>query len=166
MNQLIQELKLYELDSQQDRPRQDNMFLKTILDEPLFHNSGRLSLRGDSSSYYELMGVNYIWLSSNLSFNLILNDVVMINSSQFSYVNRYRRINISVQCNSEVDQKLEYVYGNLDLGDEAEALALTNPTCGAKWSQGLKNIVLTLDNTSAPPVIFPNISHLCSGLGG
>lgn len=164
MNQLVQEMKIFEIESKQLSSRKDNLILKQIIDEPLFHNSGGFALFGDTTSYYELEGVNYLYLNSNKNFNLVLNDSVIINSQQFTYLNRYRRLNVAIQCTNDKTHKIDFVYGNLDLGDEAEALSLTKPTCSAKWSRGLKNIVLTLDSSVPPPAIFPNISHICGAL--
>jgi len=163
MNQLIGELKLFTIDNKQINLRKDALIYKTILDEPFYHNSGNLNLYGDSSSFYELKNINYIYLVSNENFNILINDKVVLNTQQFNYVNRYRNINIAIQCKPLTKQVVEFCYGNLELGDESEGLQLINqkPACAAKWDRVLKNIVLTIDKDNPDPLIFPNISKIC-----
>ena len=166
MNQLVEELRLFTIDNKQLSNKRDSLTYKLILDEPLYHNSGSMNIKGDSSSFYELLNVNYIYLTSNDEFNILINDKVVLNTQQYIYVNKYRNINVAVQCTPLKNHVIEFCYGNLYLGDESEGLLLVEqkPTCGAKWDRVLKNIVLTLDDSNPQSLIFPNINHLCTNL--
>lgn len=166
MNQLIEELKVFTIDNKQTSPRRNDLVIKSIIDEPIFHNSGNLripKMPGDCTSFYELKDVNYVFLHSTENFDLLINDLVMFNTSQFSFINRNRFITIAIRPSAVQDLFVEFVYGNVDLGDESQAVALTKPTCGAKWDRVLKNIILTRDLTNTAPIVFPQVSHVCTG---
>ena len=164
MKQLVGELKLSVIDSSQLSSRRDALYYKTILDNPLYYNSGTLDLLGDSSSFYELKQVNYVYLLSKTNFNLLINNKVVLNTQHFMYVNQYRYLDIAVQCQPINHYEVEFTYGRLHLGDESSGMnVLDQDKCKqpAKWDRVLKNIVLTLDANSPDPLIFPNISKIC-----
>lgn len=167
MNQLIQEVKLFNIESNQLTARRDSMAIKRIIDSPIYHNSGNLrvpksEIYQDSTTFYELKDVNYVFLNCSDNFDLLINDVIIFNTSQFSYVNYYRYITVAVASLTMKDLSIEFVYGNVEFGDEVEGAGLTRPTCSAKWDKTLKNIILTMDRNAPPPNIFPNISSACT----
>ena len=166
MEQLVQELKIYTIDSRQFNPRRDAMPVKRIMDTPLFHNSGMLRVPvGDSTCFYELNNVNYVWLNSEHNFDLLINDVVIINTSQFSYINQYRNIKVAVQSVREREQQIQFVYGNFELGDESDGIHLITPECSSKWDKVLKNIILDIDPNSLDSIIFPKMSNCSVDIG-
>lgn len=167
MNQLIQEMKLFSIESAQFTPRRDAMAIKNIIDDPIYHNSGTLKvpkmpIQRDSTTFYELKDVNYVFLNSKTNFDLLINDMVIFNTSQFAYVNRHRYVTVAVASLTLEDLFIDFVYGNVNLGDEAAGAGLVSPACSAKWDRTLKNIVLTLDNDTASPNIFPHLSSCCT----
>lgn len=167
MEQLVQELKIYTIDSRQFNPRRDAMPVKRIMDTPIFHNSGLLRIPiGDSTCFYELNDVNYVWLDSSHNFDLLINDSVIINTSQFSYINQYRNIKVAIQSVREREQQIQFVYGNFELGDEDTGLYVIRDNCGAKWDRVLKNIVMNINSDSLSSTCFPQIGPIELEIGG
>lgn len=162
MKQLIGDLKVSIIDNQQMSSKRDSLFYKTILDNPLYHNSGSLDLLGQSDNFYELKQVNYLYLFSDVTFNLLINDKVVLNTQHFVYVNQSRYIDVAVQCQPISHSEVQFTYGRLHLGDESAAVnTISKIKEPAKWDRVLKNIILTLDKTNPDPLIFPKISKLC-----
>ena len=166
MYQLVEEFKVFTIDDKKFGQRRENMLIKSIIDEPLYHNSGTLRIPRtiDTTSFYELKDVNYLFLYGSCNFDLLISDMVMFNTSQFSFINRNRSISVAIRPSNIEDISIDFVYGNIELGDEDPAIALTKPTCGAKWDRVLKNLILTKDMSNTIPIIFPNVSHVCTGM--
>ena len=161
MDQLIQEMKLFSIDSNQFTPRRDGMTIKNIIDEPTFHNAGKLRVpAGDSTTFYELKNINYVFLNSEQNFDLLLDDTIIINSSQFAFVNRRRNMTVAVQSMKNLELEIDFVYGNVQLGDEDKAVYDTNPECCAKWDVVLKNIIYDPDCDDDSTISFPRVSHI------
>ncbi len=139
MEQLIQEIKTWVTESREFTPRKDGMMIKNIIDEPTYHNSGRLHVsKGKCGTFHELKNVNFIFLNSNKPFDLLLDDAVLINTSQFSFMNRHRDISVAIQAFPNEEFFIDFCYGNVKLGDEQKAF---HSLYSSKWDITIKNII-------------------------
>ena len=89
------------------------MPVKRIMDTPLFHNSGMLRVPvGDSTCFYELNNVNYVWLNSEHNFDLLINDVVIINTLFKIFESENNIMKINNDKITKIVESDKYIYIN------------------------------------------------------
>lgn len=162
MNQFIGEFKFYEV-SNGLRKRRDGISHLTLINDPVFYNSSTLNIpEADTTTFYEIKNINFIYLFSNYNFNLLLDNSIAMNLKQFVFLNDNRYISVAIQCNPLESQQISFVYGVTRYGLEGPGLgSIGNAECAATWDVVLKNIILKVDNdTNVVDVVYPRTSSI------
>lgn len=166
MKQIVENIKIEVIDSAQMQAKKTLIDTQIILDRPTFENSGQISIpKGPPCEFYEVKDVNYLMLMSTVPFDMMINNMVLINTSQFSFINRTKRITVSIQCNPYHETMINFVYGELKYGNRDVAAKLTQPNFGTRWDRVLKNIVIdsndqnTVDMAGSYPSEYSKFIH-------
>lgn len=145
MEQIIQTVQLSKYNTSGSENKSILLDKKYTLDNPIFENAGKLNIpKGSNCEFHQLNDVNYIYLYSDCPFNLLINNLVIINTTQFSFVNTNKTISVAIETNVKYDLTIDFVYGTLKAGQQdvaAKQIQNTNKS-SAKWDRVLKNIIL------------------------
>lgn len=145
MEQLVEELKIYRFDGDALDSRRNMLFIKNVINNTMVDNSGTLTIPvADSTTFYELKNINYVYLSSDTNFNLILNDTLVMTTRHFSFLNLDARISVAIQAQPEYRQRINFAYGNIIEGDEYDGMSACNSQYTAQWDKTLKNVIFTV----------------------
>lgn len=145
LNQIVEELKIYKFKQNELDSRRDLLAVQNIISDTLISNSGELIIPAASTSvFYELRDINYIYLSSIYPFNLVLNDIIVLTTRHFSYLNIDARIHVSIQSAPTYKQTINYAYGSTIDGDEYAGASASNAKYTAHWDKQLKNVIFTV----------------------
>src|SRR6056297_2663333 len=146
MKQLVEELKVYSFDTEEFDSRRELLRTKNILFNCTQQNAGIMTVpKGDSTTFYQLSYVNYIFLSSQQNFNLVVNDYLVMCTRHFAYLNSNAFINVAIQSKDNSEQIVEFSYGRFRNGDEFEGASTVDTYCSAEWDRVLKNIMFTVN---------------------
>ena len=166
MRQIIQEISMSVIDPGINAPKRSLVDTKLILDEPAFENSGQITIpSGPPCEFYEVKNVNFLTLISDTSFDILINNMVLMNTNHFSFVNRTKQMTISIQCNPYKSLCINFTYGTLKLGNQDVAMKMSQPNFGTRWDRVLKNIIIesndsnTVDTSSNYKSEYSNYIH-------
>lgn len=146
MKQLVEELKIYSYDSNVFDSRRELLRTKNILYDCTNQNAGTMIIpKADSTTFYQLSHVNYVFLTSQQNFNLVIDDYLVMNTRHFSYLNSNSFVSVAIQSRKDIEQEIEFSYGRLRYGDEDKGVTAANTYYSAEWDKTLKNIMFTVN---------------------
>lgn len=147
MDQIIETIQISKYNTTGTESKQNLIDKKYTLDDPTFENYGRIQVPcGDANSFFELKDVNFVYLFSTCPFNLLINNLVIINTRQFSFINPNKTITVSISNDNDYNLEIEYCYGLLKCGDQDAAIKTVSSSMGVKWDRVLKNVVIESTN--------------------
>ena len=141
MKQIIEESRFFEYDK--SNTNKHEFFNKIyILDDIINQTHGKLRIEPNTKNAFVIHDSNYIQLYSDSIFRLIINDLISIDSKQFSFYNPEKTINIKIHGICVCPIYLEYVYGQVNNNYKDTAIMPIKQNITTKYDQTLNNIVI------------------------
>lgn len=143
MEQIIQTYQISKYNTTGTDAKQVMFDKQIILDNPSFENFGTLNIpKGCNDEYYEIKLVNYVFLNSECPFDLLIDNAVLISVKQFSFVNPYKTINLSIRANCNHPLAINFVYGQVQDGSQGSATKIIGNQSiqTSSWNKVVKNL--------------------------
>ena len=154
MYQIIENVQISKFNTSGDEKKVVLLDKNYTLDDVVFETYGRIKLPcGNINDFFELKDVNYVFLMAECPFNLLINDLVVINTKQFSFINPNKTITIGISGAVDYDLEIEYCYGLLKCGDQDDAIKAVSSSMGVKWDRVLKNVIFESNNGELPSTV-------------
>lgn len=140
MEQIIETIQISKFDTTGVQPKKNLLDKMFVVEAPILQTTGKLNVLSNCNSeeFYELKDVNYILLFSDCTFNILINDMFMLNTKQFAFINTERTITIAIQINSSYDTVVDYVYGTISNKNQSSAITRVFKHQHAKWERIFK----------------------------
>lgn len=146
MEQILQSLNISTFDTSGSQSKNSLLDKKYTIDSPMSKSFGSLKLNPNmcscSNEFYELKNVNFVLLFSDSPFTLIINDLIKLNTNQFTFYNPIEIISVSIPLKTKKILSIDYIYGTISCNQQNVAVTKIEQTSGTTWDKVLKNIVI------------------------
>ena len=149
MRQVISDLRFFIGESAKLDPLNEALIYRGIINNPKSAHSGVVVVDGINFTKFEMQQANYAFLIAKYPFTLVLDQKVIMYTSQFAIANKNTTVNLAVYPRLRYKIELRYLYGFIEPGgavDEngntASAIELPEGCCEEEYDAYLKNLIV------------------------
>ncbi len=124
LKQLVSDIKFFFNDNlDTSKSPETSLIHRAIINNPKAHQSGHTVIDSENFTSFDLGAFNYIFITGDKRFTILLDERIALYTSQFSYINPRGKLTAKIFPHIRGETNIKYLFGSFALGDVESATA-------------------------------------------